>query len=251
MQLTILGSGSAIPVADRNPAAYLLDIDGETILIDSGSGTNRQIVKAGRELKDISKVFYSHFHIDHVGDLPSLLFAIKNSDFAATNTSLDIYAHEKFGQLMKKYEDLYGSWIKNPDYPYQFKPINKNELEFENFTLKSYPANHNPESLIYRFESKAGKSLVYTGDTDYSDELIKAAQDADVLLIECSFPDNYEVEGHMSPGKIRKVFNNAQPKNIILTHIYPQNDDGTLVDRVGLEDDSRIRVAQDLDMIEI
>ncbi|MCF7885524.1 MAG: ribonuclease Z [Candidatus Marinimicrobia bacterium] len=251
MELTILGSGSAIPVADRNPAAYLLDVEGETILIDSGTGACRQIAKAGRELKEINKVFYSHFHIDHIGELPSLLFAIKNSDFEATNTSLKIYAHKNFKKFIDNYSELYGDWIKNPDYPYEFHPLVKPKIEFNSFTLFTFPANHNPESLIFRFETKDGKSLVYTGDTDFCQELINAAQDTDLLLTECSFPDSYEVKGHMSPKKVKQVIELAQPKQTLLTHLYPQNDNSSLIERVGCADEHKLSVAKDLDIIKI
>ena len=251
MKLTILGSGSAIPVKHRNPAAYLLDIGEDTVLIDSGSGACRQIARADREINEISKVFYTHFHIDHIGDLPSLLFAIKNSDFDSTNTRLDIYAHKNFRKFINKYEQLYGDWIFNPDYPYRFSPIEKPGMEFEDFNLYTFSANHNPESLILRFENKAGRSLVYTGDTDFCEQLVQAAHNADLLLIECSFPDEYEVEGHLSPKKVRKVVELANPKKVVLTHLYPQNDNDTLIERVGLKDDSIIQVASDFDCIDI
>ncbi|HMA62233.1 MAG TPA: ribonuclease Z [bacterium] len=251
MKLTILGSGSAIPVPERNPASYLLDIGGQTVLLDSGSGASRQIARAGRTIKEISKLFYTHFHIDHIGDLPSLLFAIKNSDFAASTTSLDIYAHQNFMQFLATFENLYGDWIKNPDYPYEFHPLEGKAVEFDNFVLKLFPANHNPESLIFRFESRSGKSLVYTGDTDYCDSLVKAARNADLLLTECSFPDNYDVKGHLSPSKVRKVVKKAKPKQVILTHLYPNNDDSTLIDRIGLKNDRPIKIARDLEVIQV
>ena len=251
MKLTILGSGSAIPVPDRNPASYLLDIGAQTILLDSGAGASRQISRAGRTIKEISKLFYTHFHIDHIGDLPSILFAIKNSDFGDSTTSLDIYAHQDFMKFLTTFENLYGDWIRNPDYPYEFHPLNGKVVEFDNFVLKLFPANHNPESLIFRFEDHYGKSLVYTGDTDYCDGLVEAARDADLLLTECSFPDNYDVQGHLSPSKVRKVVKKANPKQVVLTHLYPNNDDSTLIERIGLKNDRAIKKARDLEEIQV
>ena len=77
MRLTILGSGTLVPVANRCNPGYLLDIANDTILLDSGSGTLRQISSAGRSIWDINQIFYSHLHIDHTNELIPLLFAYK------------------------------------------------------------------------------------------------------------------------------------------------------------------------------
>ncbi|HPB00757.1 MAG TPA: MBL fold metallo-hydrolase, partial [Candidatus Marinimicrobia bacterium] len=66
MHLTILGSGSFLPNEKRNCSGYLLDIGDETLLLDGGSGTLRQIVKAERSVLEVGRVFYSHFHLDHI-----------------------------------------------------------------------------------------------------------------------------------------------------------------------------------------
>ena len=243
MKLTILGSGSALPVTNRNPSGYLLDIGEETILLDSGAGTSRQIVRAGRSIDEIDKIFFSHFHIDHIGDLPSLLFALKNENFEVKN--LDIYAHPDFAHFLETYQELYGDWIMDENPFYQFNPLEKGTYNFHNFDLRIYPARHRPESYIYCFEAE-DKTLVYTGDTEYCVGLIKAAENADLLLTECSFPDSHPVEAHLSPKKIQRVIKHSTPKKIVLTHLYPENDRADLVDEIKLGTETEVTRAEDL-----
>ena len=50
-----------------------------------------------------------------------------------------------------------------------------------------------------------GKSIVYSGDTDYCPELIELADNCDLLILECSFPDDMKVEGHLTPSEAGKI----------------------------------------------
>ena len=90
-------------------------------------------------------------------------------------------------------------------------------------TIKTSPTKHSTttKSITYRIEHQ-NKSLVYTGDTDYCSETIQAAKNTDVLLIECSFPDNKRIEGHLTPSLAGRIASKAKVKRLILTHFYPE-----------------------------
>lgn len=250
MKLTILGSGSLIPVPNRGNPGYLLDIGDETVILDGGSGTVRQITRAGRSIWEVHRIFYSHFHIDHTADLIPLLFAYKYSKQEYVKPSeIVIHAHPDFLHYFKIVTNLYYDWISNPKHPYKFEEISPGLKDFGSYKVTSYYAKHTPQSLIFRFEDRQGKTFVYTGDTDYCEGLIEASMDADCILIECSFPDSLDVEGHMTPKKVSKLINDANLKRVIVTHIYPENDDGTLVGRISAPSDVEVEVAEDLQIL--
>ncbi len=77
MQLTILGSGSALPVPERNPTSQILRCKSADYLIDCGEGTQLQIRNCGLSLGRIKAVFISHLHGDHYLGLMGLLWSME------------------------------------------------------------------------------------------------------------------------------------------------------------------------------
>ncbi|MGR3316970.1 MAG: MBL fold metallo-hydrolase [Candidatus Anammoxibacter sp.] len=247
MKLTILGSGTAVPSKSRGNPGYLLEIANEKILIDGGAGAIRKLPLVDASIWDIKKIFYSHLHIDHTLDLIPLLFAYMC--FESTNSplhKLEIFAHEDFKDYLKSLQNVYGHYISSKNVEIALRTINSNTMELGAFIVKSTPVSHSPQSIAYRFELPDGASLVYSGDTDYCDGLSSLAQNCSALLVECSFPDSEDVKGHMTPQKIARLIKESRPKRVILTHVFPINDDGTLIDRIDNPLNIPINIAEDL-----
>ena len=115
----------------------------------------------------------------------------------------------------------------------------------DNYTIITKPMNHaSAKCCAYRVESD-GKSVVYTGDTDYCDEAIELAQNADILIIECSFPDALKSEGHLTPRLSGKIAKQANVKKLVLTHLYPVCDDSQIMEEAEKEFDNEIVIAED------
>ena len=92
---------------------------------------------------------------------------------------------------------------------------------YKNFNVISQPTGHTPHSLAYRIEGPEGKSFVYSGDTGFCHEIIGLAKGADLLILECSFPDGEEVEGHLTPSSAGRMASLAGVKKLMLMHFYP------------------------------
>ena len=73
MKLTILGTGTIIPSLKRNASGYFLNIGGDNVLVDCGSGVLRQLIKAKINYNDLDYIFITHRHTDHIADLVSIL----------------------------------------------------------------------------------------------------------------------------------------------------------------------------------
>jgi ribonuclease BN (tRNA processing enzyme) len=78
---------------------------------------------------------------------------------------------------------------------------------------------HRPESIGVRIEER-GKRVVFSGDTDYSPALAALAADADLLVVECSFPEQ-KVRGHLNLPTLLTVVREARPKRVIMSHLSP------------------------------
>ena len=80
---------------------------------------------------------------------------------------------------------------------------------------------HCKESVGVRIEE--GKSVVFSGDTDYTHNLVRLAEGADLLFVECSFPER-KAPGHLNLAEVQKVVDQAKPRRVILSHLYPDWD---------------------------
>jgi ribonuclease BN (tRNA processing enzyme) len=98
----------------------------------------------------------------------------------------------------------------------------KVEKDYHSFKITVMPTKHTPGSIAYRVGDTSGKSLVYSGDTGFCNELVDLAKGADLLILECSFPDGKEVEGHLTPSQAGLIASLARAKRLLLTHFYPE-----------------------------
>ena len=123
-------------------------------------------------------------------------------------------------------------------------------MKFDDFTLISGKTLHIDSSLAYRIESE-GKSIVYSGDTDYSESLVELARDADCLIIECSMPDKLKVKGHLTPTEVSKIANKSKAKRLIISHLYPICDELDVIKVIREQVDAETILAEDLLEVEI
>jgi ribonuclease BN (tRNA processing enzyme) len=112
------------------------------------------------------------------------------------------------------------------------------------YRLSWAPAEHRPESIAYRLEGENG-AFVYTGDTEYAGSVVELARDAHTLLIECSFPDDAPVPGHLTPSGVARMAGEAGVGRVVLTHVYPAADELDLVGEVRRDFDGEVVLAGD------
>jgi len=219
-QLIIIGSGTGVPSLRRGSPGLVFLSDSSTVLIDSGSGTLRRMLEAGITYQNIDLLLYTHIHPDHVIDLVPILFANKYGD-APREKELICLGGPGFKRYFNKLKRTYGSWIESQAYRLSIKEATSRPLRFRNMKILSKPMAHISESVGYRIELKSGKSIAVSGDTDYCANLIDLASGVDLLVLECSFPDEKKVEGHLTPSLAGRIASESRCKRLLLTHFYP------------------------------
>jgi ribonuclease BN (tRNA processing enzyme) len=227
MTVTILGSGTCVPSLERSSCAILVELGTSKVLIDSGAGTMRRLLESGITIFDLSHIFYSHFHPDHSGELVPLLFATKYPDNRRRRNPLTICAGVGFNKFFNGLKKVYGPWIElDPGVLsiFELNTSGPDAVRFDDFTVKSLPVNHNPESLAYRIVDADNRSVVYTGDSDVCDNLVAIARDADLFICESALPDALKVDGHLTPSLAGEIAAQANVGRLVLTHFYPECD---------------------------
>ena len=227
-ELIVIGSGTGIPSLSRASPGLLVLSDSTTLLIDSGPGLLREMLKVGVTYRDIDILFYTHLHPDHTADLVPILFACKYGDLPREKDLLCM-GGPGFKTFFEKLEKLYGSWIEPQSYHLTIKEISKDPLLFQDLKIISKPMAHISGSVGYRIEFKDGKSITISGDTDYCQNIIDLAFETDLLILECSFPDGKKVEGHLTPSLAGRIASESRCKKLLLTHLYPVCDQFDIV----------------------
>jgi len=225
MKLIIVGSGTSVPHPQRASPSIALFIDDRFFLMDIGPGTLRQLAIAGLAFEDIDYVCISHFHPDHTADLIHFFFATRYPPILSTRKPFSIVAPEGFNQFVTLLKRSYGNWLDLPDGLMRIEELHtgrEDKKEFDAFTILSAPVDHTPHSLGFRIEDSSGKVIVYSGDTGYCEEMVDLARDADLLILESSFPDEKEIKGHLTPSRAGDIATRSGAKKLLLTHFYPE-----------------------------
>ena len=254
ISVTVLGSGTCVPSLERSSCSIMIEVHDARLLFDSGPGTMRQLLRTNTTIFDVDYIFYSHFHPDHTAELVPFLFATKYPDTSQRQTVLTIIAGVGFDAFFAGLKTVYGKWIELDPGLVDIIQMNNQSadlLQLKNFSVQSAPVEHNPESIAYRITGPGGRSVVYSGDTDYSENLIALSKNADLLICESALPDDYRMKGHLTPSLAGDIATRAGVKKLVLTHFYPECDQTDIELECRKNYDGPLVLAKDLMRIEI
>jgi ribonuclease Z len=237
IKVTLLGTGSPQPIMERFGPSILVQAGSEILLFDAGRGCLQRLRQINLSYDKIDALFLTHLHSDHIIGIPDLWLtgwllskrAIPLKVFGPVGTeSMIEYLQKAFVYDIKiRIED-----DKAPEAGSKFLV---NEIQqgviYENNGVKviAFEVDHYPivPAFGYRIEYK-GHSVVFSGDTRYSVNLIKFAKGADLLIHEVviapdtltkSDPKYNILAHHTTPEQASKVFNEVKPKLAAYSHI--------------------------------
>lgn len=224
MKLTVVGSGTAAPEAGRVCSGYFLQDDDASLLLDCGAGVVHGMARLELPWAELDHLLITHFHNDHTGDVPMLLFALKWGVVGGRTAPLTVWAPHGIHGRLRAMQAAFGDHVADPGFPVVVREVVPGEtFTLAGLTVRTMATPHTEHSLAYRVESP-GSALGYTGDTGPSDEVADFVEGVDVLIAECSLPDDLVGAGHLSPSSLAGMAARARPVRLVVTHVYRQLD---------------------------
>jgi ribonuclease Z len=243
LKVTLLGTGTPRPVMDRFGPATLVQADKETFLFDCGRGAAQRLYQLKIPLGQVPNVFLTHLHSDHVNGIPDFwLTGWLALDYANRKTPLQVWGPAGTKEMMSNLEKAFQAdrHIRTEDEklsPEAFRIIaqdikegvvfEKNGVKITAFLVDHFPGEDPEPCFGYRIDY-AGRSVVISGDTRYSENLITFSKGVDVLihevagakeeLLKTSVAVQRIIDHHVSPEEAGKIFSQVKPKLAVYTH---------------------------------
>ena len=267
LRVILTGTGSPVPSLRRFGPSTVIKAGDQTLLFDAGRGTFQRIFQLNIDHEKVDKVFITHLHSDHIIGIVDLMMS--GWTFGRYNT-FHVWGPEGTkGFIDNIYEafafDIHERRSENdfPDLKYEVHEFSKETLLYDKDGLKvnSFYVDHAPiePAFGFRIEYK-GRSVVLSGDTRFSTNLIKHAKGSDVVVHEVAhssrpLPERYvkTFAHHTSPQDAGKVFNESGTKMGIYTHVilYPGTTKRDLVKETRKTYKGPLTVGEDLMVIDI
>jgi len=216
LKMKILGCGDAFCSGGRFSSAFYFTSSQMNFLLDCGATTLLALKQHSIKTDNIDAVIISHFHGDHFGGLVFLLLEEKKNK---RKKPLHIISPIGMDEKLRTAVDLFypGSDIlEELDIKYKFYGSHQ-KIELQNLTIETFPVKHAEESLPHGIRIEMdGAVIAYSGDTEWTDELIPLSDGADLFICECNFYDDSS-PGHLSYKELKSHSLNC--KKILLTHL--------------------------------
>lgn len=218
MELTFLGSGNAFAQGGRYWSSFLAD---KRYLFDASPTLLPHLKRLQVPLTDIEVVFITHFHGDHFMGLPFLFLEYvylserKHDLFIVgppgVERKIEEFARQCYPEVTREagYRRRYTEARPGTD-------LFVNEIKFQ-----AFPMNHVRDSLqCFGYRVNLGdRTLSYTGDTMFCEEIFQLAEGADVLVLDCTYSRGSGPE-HMGLDDLKVIRKRLPPETtIILTHL--------------------------------
>ncbi len=222
VKLAFLGTGTC-NAASRNPSSLLLSSGEDMIAVDFGGGAYHQISRlnsADFHYKEISTIFLTHFHMDHISGLPDFFWGSMWDVSGRREKPLHLVGPHGLNNF---YSERLLPFM--GDYPLPFDVVLHEIADGETYTgtfysTTAYHLSHGDFSSGYLFEMTS-MNLAVTGDTGYCDKLLSLLEKSQTTVMEWSIADFNTYPGHISSSDIIKLIKtDALPDRIYITHMY-------------------------------
>jgi ribonuclease BN (tRNA processing enzyme) len=229
MKLVALGSGTSVPHPQRASAAFWLETEAGSVLLDCSGDAAHRMAAENLDWPNLDAVWISHLHLDHCGGLASLLFGLKWAPQThGRRKPLKIFGCEGIGKLLQAIDDSNSYGLFEQPFPTELREVLAGNGDFEmlpGLRAKTFSTPHTHESLAIHLTDNNGVSVVYSSDTGYAEELASFAREVDLLILECSFWRDKPTAKHLELVDAMRIARLAEPRRLLLTHLYPEWDD--------------------------
>jgi ribonuclease BN (tRNA processing enzyme) len=246
IRVTVLGSGTNVHPS-RAAAGYLIRTD-QTFLLDFGPRTLSNLIKTGVDRHQITHILFSHFHADHFADfIPFFFDAVIFCKYqGGTRPPLTLIGPRGTKRLLGVMMTTFPSFDHSP-FRVTIREISDRSFLLGDTLIRPATVTHAPRlhCVGYRIEYQ-DHVVAYSGDSLYCNNLVRLCREADLAILDCSFPENRPGAGHLHAGQCGQVAKEAGIHQLVLSHFYPIAERYDVRGQAGTHFSGRIRMAKDL-----
>ncbi len=219
VEIQFLGSGDAFGNGGRLQACIHVRTDETRFLLDCGASALVGMKRFGVDPSEIDRVLISHLHGDHFAGIP---FLILDGQFSRRTRPLRIAGPPGVEERVREAMEILfpGSSQVQRKFSVDFAEMKESTVNFyEGVSVIPYPAVHPSGSTSFALRvSCAGKEIGYSGDTEWTENLISVAREADLFISECYIFDK-KINYHLSYQNLQEQKEKLGYHRLILTHM--------------------------------
>jgi ribonuclease Z len=271
--ITLLGTGCPPAVMNRFGPSILVEAGGQKFLFDAGRGALQRLNQVKVKWQDVRGVFFTHLHSDHVVGFPDLW--LTGWLTPGRSVPLNVWGPRGTKNMMSHLEQAFDFDIRIRLYDDRPSPDGIVLLTEEigegvvydkgGVKITAFEVDHAPIKPAFGYRvDHAGRSIVLSGDTRVSDNLIRHAQGVDVLVHEVAAPETFQRAGaaperaksvvahHVTPEQASEVFSRTKPKLAVYSHIVlPTATEQDLIPPTRKTYSGPLELGEDLMVIEV
>ncbi|HEU5452561.1 MAG TPA: MBL fold metallo-hydrolase [Terriglobales bacterium] len=269
-RIVMLGTGLPRPIPERSGPATAIVVDDRAYLVDFGPGVVRRASAAAAkdipalDPKQIKVAFVTHLHSDHTAGLPDLIL----TPWVMGRTDLNIYGPEGTEEMVSLVMRAWHRDISIRTEGMERRPplvVNAHDVKpgvvfkDDKVTVTAFPVAHGQwkQAFGYRFDTP-DRSIVISGDTSPSEELLRSCRRCDVLIHEAYSPTApsppmpdwkaYAAKYHTSTSQLAEIANQTQPGLLIIYHQSDRVPDEQVLQEVRSGYKGKVVMSHDLDV---
>jgi ribonuclease BN (tRNA processing enzyme) len=222
MRLHFIGSGDAFGSGGRFNTCFRVERDGGDFLIDCGASSLVAMRRSQVDPNLVRTIFISHLHGDHFGGLP--FFILDAQFYSRRTTPLTLVGPPGFATRLAQAMEVFfpGSSNAARKFELDVREVEPGSgLEVDGVTLTTIEVKHacGAPPLGLRL-SADGKTIAYSGDTEWTEALVELGRGADIFIVESLFFDR-KIAHHLDYATFRAHADRIGAKRVILTHLGP------------------------------
>ena len=263
LKVYLLGTGNPQPRIDRFGASILVEAGGEKMLFDSGRGATIRLYQMGIPVGDANPLFLTHMHSDHVVGIPDILLT---GWMRGREIPFQVFGPRGTEEMMMHLDQAYKADIRIrlsggrrslEGVVIRARDIEQGVVyEHDGVKVTAFEVEHGRTKPAFGYRvDYGGRSVVLSGDTGPSENLIRFSQGADLLIHEVRLagpgPGGRGMS-HTTPEEAGEIFTRVKPRLALYSHIIPPDAPAKdLITGTRKTYDGPLEVGEDLMTIEV